>query len=195
MNLGAPHTRDEMVKAFSAEHAAVHQFFDDIPLDRFFVADGDAWSPAQHLVHLWLSSKPIVLLLSLPKLALRLRFGKAAAPRGSLAAVRTEYMRIADAGQAIATGDFVPRVKGTDAAEKARILEKWQDVGQQIEAVLPKWHDDDLDKLGAPHPLIGKMTVRDLLFFTLYHNLHHIRDVQRMFDQPESEWFNPILLP
>lgn len=33
------------------------------------------------------------------------------------------------------------------------------------------------------------MTVREILFFTLYHNMHHVNDVQRLLGQPEAEWF------
>jgi hypothetical protein len=30
-----------------------------------------------------------------------------------------------------------------------------------------------------PHPLLGKLTVREMLLFTLYHNLHHVQNVAR----------------
>jgi hypothetical protein len=30
-----------------------------------------------------------------------------------------------------------------------------------------------------PHPLLGKLTVREMLFFTLYHQRHHVAVVER----------------
>ena len=35
----------------------------------------------------------------------------------------------------------------------------------------------DLDRYRLPHPLLGKLTVREMLFFTVYHNYHHVRSV------------------
>jgi len=75
------------------------------------------------------------------------------------------------------------------AGAQARILVKWQDKGTEMQAALGKWSDKALDNYLLPHPLLGKMTVREILFFTLYHNLHHVNDVQRLLNQPESEWF------
>lgn len=202
LTLGAPYSKDELLAAFSAETTKIHQFFSDIPTDQFFAAPDDVWSPAHNLVHLWLSSKPIVLALGLPKVALRLRFGKAKHASTSVAAIRTQYVNVALAGGGVASGQYVPQVKGDDSrsgdpdgtAEKAAILTKWQTVGEGVESALQKWQEDDLDRLVVPHPLIGKLTIREILFFTLYHNLHHVRDVQRLLGQPESEWFDPIFL-
>ena len=28
-----------------------------------------------------------------------------------------------------------------------------------------------------PDPALGQLTVREMLYFTLYHNLHHVRNV------------------
>jgi len=36
-----------------------------------------------------------------------------------------------------------------------------------------------LDKFMLPHPLLGKLAVREMLFFTMYHNLHHVNNVRR----------------
>jgi hypothetical protein len=36
------------------------------------------------------------------------------------------------------------------------------------------WSEDDLDNHRLPHPLLGKLTVREMLFFTLYHIQHHM---------------------
>jgi hypothetical protein len=38
---------------------------------------------------------------------------------------------------------------------------------------LEHWTEMDLDRCRLPHPLLGKITVREMLFFTLYHYEHH----------------------
>ncbi len=42
---------------------------------------------------------------------------------------------------------------------------------------IPGWSEAALDRYRLPHPLLGKLTVREMLFFTLYHNAHHLDQV------------------
>ncbi|MEM7113686.1 MAG: DinB family protein [Chloroflexota bacterium] len=192
LKLGAPYTKDEIAAAFAAEHTAVHQFFQQIPQDDFFTAPADVWTPADNLFHLTASSNPIVLALRLPKFLIRLRFGKAKHASRSLATVRQEYTGVALAGGGVASGPYVPNITEHSAAKKERILAKWLETGHKIENAVPKWSEKDLDALAVPHPLLGDMTIREILFFTLYHNLHHVRDVQQLLGQPLDEWFEPV---
>jgi len=30
-----------------------------------------------------------------------------------------------------------------------------------------------VDQYQLPHPVLGKLTIREMLFFTIYHNLRH----------------------
>jgi hypothetical protein len=41
------------------------------------------------------------------------------------------------------------------------------------------WSERQLDRIRLPHPVLGKLSVREMLFFTLYHNQHHIEAVKR----------------
>jgi hypothetical protein len=38
---------------------------------------------------------------------------------------------------------------------------------------LNKFTEEELDKYILPHPLLGKLTIREMMFFTIYHVLHH----------------------
>ena len=42
-------------------------------------------------------------------------------------------------------------------------------------AAAEKWDEKELDEYYLPHPILGKLTVREILFFTIYHNLRHAR--------------------
>ncbi len=44
---------------------------------------------------------------------------------------------------------------------------------------IERWSDAQLDRRCLPHPLLGKLSVREMLFFTLYHNLHHVQVAER----------------
>ena len=189
LQLGQPHTKQEIAAAFVAEFTAVHDFFAGIDGEKFLAAPEGVWSPAENLVHLIKSCAPVIMALGLPKTALRIRFGWVRHETRTLAQVRYTYVNEALAGGGRAGGPFVPEGIEPTADAQSRILTKWQDKGNELQAALKKWSDQALDHYVLPHPLLGKMTVREILFFTLYHNLHHVNDVQRLLNLPESEWF------
>lgn len=190
--LGSPFTQPEIREALTVETEAVHTFFESVDEDLFFTVPPDVWSPAENLVHLIQSVSPVVRALNLPKMALRLRFGNAKHHSRPLAEVRHTYVNEALAGGAVAGGSFLPQVKEESIEERARMLVKWQEKGVALVEAIGKWDEKELDELVLPHPLLGDMTVREILFFTLYHNMHHVNDVQRLLKKQESEWFEPV---
>jgi len=189
IQLGQPYTKREIVAAFETEFRAVHNFFADIDKEKFLAAPAGVWSPAENLVHLIKSCAPVIMALNVPRTALRIRFGWVRHELRTLAQVRHTYVHEALANGGKAGGPFLPEVLEPLAGAQARILGKWQEKGTEMQAALGKWSDKALDHYLLPHPLLGKMTVREILFFTLYHNLHHVNDVQRLLKQLESEWF------
>jgi hypothetical protein len=42
-----------------------------------------------------------------------------------------------------------------------------------------RWSEADLDACRLPHPLLGRLTVREMLLFTQYHEVHHVANVER----------------
>ena len=54
-----------------------------------------------------------------------------------------------------------------------------RDLIKRLSARVDRWSDEDLDNTLLPHPLLGKLTVREMLFFTIHHVQHHQRLVER----------------
>ncbi len=189
IGLGQPSTKQEIMAALEAEFTAVHNFFAAIEETQFFSAPQGVWSPAENLVHLIKSCAPVIMALNIPQTALRIRFGWVRHELRTLAQVRHTYVNEALANGGRAGGPFLPEGIEPAAGTQANILAKWQEKGGELQAALEKWSDKALDQYLLPHPLLGKMTVREILFFTLYHNMHHVNDVQRLLNQPEIDWF------
>lgn len=187
--LGSPYSNQEITDALAAECDTVYIFFKDIPDDAFFAAPPDVWSPADNLVHLIKSCSPVITALKLPKLMIQARFGKPKHASRSLTEIRSVYVNMALTGRLVAPGAYIPLVKEETDAEKQRILSKWQEKGSKLASAISKWSENDLDNYVLPHPLLGNLTVREMLFFTLYHNMHHVNDVRRLLNYSESEWF------
>lgn len=189
ISLGQPYGKSEIIEAWSDEYLEVGRFFAGIEGEEFFAAPAGVWSPAENLVHLIRSARPVAKALRIPKLLLRLRFGRMERPSQSFAAIRATYVDVSLAGGAVASGPFIPQVTGSGPEVKQRILTAWNGTGRQLEQVLAPWPEEALDRLQLPHPLLGNLSVREMLFFTLYHTMHHVNDVQRLLGRPVSEWF------
>ena len=56
-------------------------------------------------------------------------------------------------------------------------MSKRAEQSQQLWSAVGSWREADLDRYLLPHPLLGKLTIREMLFFTLYHNYHHVQSL------------------
>ena len=161
----------------SSAEAAVAEFFGSLPADQFTLRVGEAWTPAEHLSHLNTAVSAVARGFGINRWLLRLRFGRARHPSRSYEEVR-EFYRTKLAGGAVARGGFVPAPENLAAADceprRAELLARWERVNNRLRRALAGWPERDLDRLQLPHPLLGKLTAREMLFFSAYHAHHHI---------------------
>lgn len=130
----------------------------------------DKWSAAQNLDHLIKSTDPLTQGLKMPKLALR-AMGKPNRPgRGYDEIVAKYQAKLAAGGAAMG-----PYLAAEGALDQQELVDKWRkSVEKLIAAIEKNWSDEaKLDDYLLPHPLLGKLMVREMLFFTLYHTRHH----------------------
>lgn len=147
-----------------------------LPHDQLDRSRNDKWTPAQHLEHIQRAVRPVTLAMLVPKWFLRWRFGKPnRAPRDYDALVARYKEKLAAGGKA--SGRFVPPVVAAGAVEQ--ISASLQRIVNTLVRRVNGWSEADLDHYLLPHPLLGKLTVREMLFFTMYHVEHHQALVER----------------
>ena len=54
-------------------------------------------------------------------------------------------------------------------------MEKLRRVIEKLSKQIDHYSEQDLDKYILPHPLLGKLTMREMMYFTIYHVQHHQR--------------------
>lgn len=134
------------------------------------------WSAGQHLEHLILSTKPVNLALRLPGWLLRLLFGKRNnRPSRSYDEVVAKYQAVLAKGAA-APGGYTP--KPVTAAQKNKLLRNFKKQLNLLTGRIQQLSDEQLDNRIVPHPLLGKMTLREIVFFTIYHTNHHLNTLR-----------------
>lgn len=180
-----PFTKPELLKSFGSVHNAASDYFASIPAGIFFAHPPAVWSPAENLVHLIKSVSPVAKAMKLPKPLLLILFGTSKKPSRRFTQIKEEYRRELAKG-ARATGRYIPAVeeKPIDFEQaKQGILHKWKEVSGRLIAVMQRGNENSLDKYLLPHPILGKMTIREMLFFTLYHDVHHVNNVRKLLGQ------------
>jgi hypothetical protein len=181
LNAGSS-TGPEIQSALRALHQESVVYWAALDTRTFLAPIGDAWSPADNVRHLTKSMHSVTQGLRVPRLVLRLAFGNARAPSRSYASVREIYrVRLARGASA---GRFAPRAQPVPSdpdVARARIMALHASSVATLCAAITRWPEPALDAHRLPHPLIGRLTVREMLLFTLYHSRHHLENVQRRF--------------
>jgi hypothetical protein len=145
----------------------------------FFAKIDGHWSPAENVRHLIKSIRPVTKALTMPRLVLRFMFGKPRRASQPWSEIQTQYGGLLEAGGN--AGRFAPseREEPDPEAGRARIISQFVQANRDLRAALAKWPDRSLDRYQLPHPLLGKLTLREMLIFTAYHQTHHLDVVKR----------------
>jgi len=168
-------TSTELFAGLRDANQRVTQCFTEIPAENFFTRQGEIWSASDNVDHLIRSHKPISKALKLPKFTLQAMFGRPERLSRTYEEICEVYRAEITKG-AQASGRFLPeqqRPAESTKEKKSELLEQWSKASIELVLVSEKWNDNDLDGYVLPHPLIGKLTIREMLFFTIFHNLRH----------------------
>lgn len=153
-----------------------NQLIQELDADEFERSVDGKWSAGQDLAHLIKTLKIIGLAFILPKFLLKFLFGKANRPSRSPEELYEKYKgSLAQGGKAPAA--FIP--KKVRYAQADGLLQQHEYYGNQLIKRLNKISEEDLDTYLLPHPLIGKITMREMLCFVFVHTNHHYRNLKQ----------------
>lgn len=179
-----PASREEILAEISRLAAVIEAFASSMDTATFFapqIEDGlTRWSPAEQIRHLTRSTYPLARGLSLPRLVLALRFGLRLRRPQSYAQVAERYARFLREERPQA-GRFAPSrdEAAPDDARRAQIMARFRDAVSRLAGAVERWPERALDRYRVPHPLLGGMSVREMLFFTAFHTAHHGSQIAR----------------
>jgi len=163
--------KPQIISALNERVDAFNDYIKPLSKEQFEAMPNGKWSAGQNLDHLIRAIKPLQLAYGLPKFALLILFGKTNRPSRTYDELVTKYKtKLAAGGKA--SGPFIPsaiRFEQKDELIKKYFLQK-----QKLIAKIEKQSEPHLDKYILPHPLLGKVTLREMLYFTIHHNEHHL---------------------
>ena len=169
------HDKSQIIFALNENIDAFNNYIAHLTKEQFEVSLTGKWSAGQNLDHLIRAIKPLQLAYGLPKFALRILFGKTNRPSKTYDELVAKYKaKLAAGGRA--SGPFIPPF--IDFEKKDELLKKYNEQKQKLISKLEKQNEKDLDVYILPHPLLGKVTLREMLYFTIHHNEHHLETLK-----------------
>lgn len=172
-------TKQNILVATEAAFNELLDWLDEQVDEKFEFTEGEGkWSVAQHVDHLVRSTKPLNMGLGLPKPALRLLFGKPKHPERSYDKLVSYYESQLDGG-AVATGRYVPGE--FNRKDRKPLTHALMNERNKLLDNIGQWKEEQLSSYQLPHPLIGKITVREMLFFTIYHMNYHTQILKQRY--------------
>lgn len=129
------------------------------------------WSPKEVLGHLWLSTTPVVKSLSIPKEKLMAKFGTLERAEYAYDDLKSKYIK------ALTTGIKAPPpfvFSEEDSLKKEELLSKFNQSLEDVLTMMENWNEKELSMIVIPHPAIGKVSMREILYFTEFHTIHHL---------------------
>jgi hypothetical protein len=155
------------------------QYCSQLSAANFFRQPGEKWSVAQQVKHLIISAKNTGLAFTLPKFIIRIAGGKPGRTSVTYDELVARYKLILQQGGK-AGARYSPAPVPV-AMGKEKLLTQFADVNRKIiKGFVKNWKENQPDLYFVPHPLLGKITIRELGYFTIYHIYHHLESIQKI---------------
>ncbi len=131
------------------------------------------WTTGQHILHLQISLKMLNKALRVPKFILKKKFGTSNRPSRSYDEVAKRYNeRLAESKDR--ARDFNKDLKNPSINQKKILINSIEVLNKKLQYKTRKLKDQNLNTLLLPHPLMGRMTLREIIMWTIHHTEHHL---------------------
>ncbi len=166
-------TKEEIIPQLIAAAKSLSSFGNSVNNELFFYQPAGKWSVAQNITHLIIATKSTIPAFNFPKFLIGWYSGKPNRSSKTYDELVAKYkLKLEQGGRA--SGRFIPK-QITQDENKEKIMQTLStSIHQLANIIQKKWKDEQLDHYIAPHPLLGKITLRELCYFTIYHTNHHL---------------------
>ncbi len=130
------------------------------------------WNSGQHLDHIIKSVAILSKAFGYPKWVLQYKFGKANRASKTKEELVKRYLEKLKTAKPTPSR-FIP------FNEKQQSLKKLEKEVIKLLKRVNKYTDKKMDTYIIPHPLLGYLTIREMLYFTSYHVEHHQELIQK----------------
>ena len=155
-----------------AKHQELFNWIENQPEEKWLEGSDGKWTVGQHTLHLVKSIRLLNNALSLPSFFIKYKYGTINRELRDYDTVAKRYNEklIANLERA---KEFNRNLKIPTLVQRDNILTTLKIQNKKLQYKTRKLKDKNLDTLLLPHPLMGKMAIREIIMWTAYHTEHH----------------------
>lgn len=170
---------EEISAQLNKAAAAFNDYCSSLSEEQFFYPPAEKWSVAQQVKHLITATNTASLAFRLPKFMVRIVGGKPNRNSRTYEELVAKYdLKLQQGGRA--SSRYVPKPVPVSAG-KEKILRAFGEAMVKFSSALErKWREPEPDRYIAPHPLLGRITLRELCYFTIHHTYHHLQSIRKL---------------
>lgn len=172
--------KDEIADLLEEKYHALLTFLEAQDPEKWTKGPQGKWTTGQQALHLLQSIKPLNDVLSMPRFFFKYAFGKNTRPLNDYETIVRNYQQAlkenTDFTFKASKNMRVPKLK-----DKTYILNRLQVESKKLQYKIRRISDKNLDTLVLPHPLMGKMPIREILMWTAHHAEHHTKQLRENY--------------
>ena len=167
--------KSEIIVHLNTAHSAFWKTAIQLPNPTISV--NGKWSVSQNVEHINISLVRLGNYLALPKSSIKSNFGLSERVSAKNETIIKMYRNALENG--VKTPDaFIPKINPETSIEEL-VSQGRNSLGMLI-SNLQNWSEEELEMYNCPHPILGKITVREILYFTIYHVQYHNETIKKI---------------
>lgn len=159
-----------IIQSLTQNHQDFIQYLDTLSATEYEYSVSPKWSAGQQLAHIVLCVKPLVQVFSMDAGTVEKMFGRTDRPGRNYGMMLNDYREKLNEGGA-APGRYVPETATFD--QRTELSQLLTNMISELNKKIGNFSEQELDTLHIPHPLLGNLTMREMLYNAVYHVTHH----------------------
>jgi len=165
-------TKADVIDKLNEKHQTLYDWLKNHPDQNWVKGPKGKWNTGEHILHLIQSEQVLNKALWLPKFYLKYKFGTNNRDNRTYEQVVKKYQDKLAANPGV-VAEVSKNMPIMSIADKTSYISKLDKEKMKLIKKFQKWKDHDLDTYLLPHPLMGRMTIREIIVWTAYHTEHH----------------------
>ena len=162
--------KKEVINRLNKEYGDFTDYINGLSESDYKYRFEEKWSAKQQLEHIEMCVKPLVQVYGMPKPLIEQNFGKVDRPNKSYQELLDDYLKkLSEGGKA--PNQYVP--DDENITHKGQLVESLKSLIEKLNYRISEFEEAELESLMIPHPLLGKITLKEMLYNAIYHVQHH----------------------
>jgi hypothetical protein len=169
-------TKKVIISSLTGKYDSFIKFINELTKEEYLYSNKGKWGAEQQLEHIVLCVKPLVQVFSMDKEIIGQTFGRTNRESRNYDALLNDYIgKLTEGGKA--PDRYEPETTLSNSKEK--LTESLVNLIKELCLKIDTFSEQELDSLLIPHPLLKNLTLREMLYNTIYHVEHHQNQIKQ----------------